>query len=308
MLNIRKSEKVKEFKSYRGVCPVQIVGFNPNKAELEALRGKPVDKVTPYVSTREFDNGVKVPRVTLAFHLKPTSPIIEHPFVVTRFFDILNMKRTNRDGTKTQVVNKYGDFAWLTDEEISSGQHNENSNIRFYKIEDIRPAYAGEEKVTKFLKAFFNVPTSYYNKKDADGNLIRVDIEDVSTAEFRLSKIASYFTGDFSEIKSNINKVKDNEMKVVLGEKVVDGRSYIDVFDGEFLKNQNTKYNYIASRIINTQENGSFPNTTFLEEDNSLIDVHEIVKGVVKPTNLASMVDLPALPGDDVESSEENWF
>ena len=108
-------------KLYIGIAPVFVTAVNPNKALLSKFYNFDVEEEPTYISEAEVGpdgNKVKVPQVRIVF-LVLSDPAkcngIEMRKSITFF--IKKAIRYNRDATKVQVIDKYGQTAWPTIEE-----------------------------------------------------------------------------------------------------------------------------------------------------------------------------------------------
>ena len=97
-------------KRYVGVAPVFVLGVNPNKEELERLYNTQLENAPEYLSEVEVgEDKHKVPNVRIDFIVKTDAEKcggIEFTTKVTFF--IRKKPRINWDGSKVQVIDKYG--------------------------------------------------------------------------------------------------------------------------------------------------------------------------------------------------------
>jgi hypothetical protein len=203
--------------------------------------------------------------------------------------------RYNRDATKIQVINKYGETTWLPVENAKAGTVPEN--LSWFEPADFRPAYIGEEELTNFIKAYLNIPNKSYRKKD--GTV--VDIKDKSEAEARLDNIENYFKGDFSELRNVIALQPKNKVKCMFGVKTTDeNKQYQAVYTQKFLKNNVTDYSKLDEELQERKANGAYPDTEF-----SVCDLKEYG---VEATNFSEVTnsdsDMPFVEG----GSSSPWF
>lgn len=121
----------------------------------------------------------------------------------------------NRDRSKVEVINKYGESTYLPIACVE-GTEPIPDNMKWYDTSGMRPTYIGEADLTAFIKAFLNIPSKSYRK----GNEV-VFIKNLADAEAKLDKIESYFRGDVSELKSVIGLQPNNRVKVMFGVKLL---------------------------------------------------------------------------------------
>lgn len=285
-------------KRYIGVAPVYVLAVNPNKAELEKLYDTEIENAPEYIGESEVGpegNKRTVPQVRLDFIIKTDSDKCGIDMMSKVSFFLKRDARYNRDATKIQVINKYGETTWLPVENAKAGTVPEN--LSWFEPADFRPAYIGEEELTNFIKAYLNIPNKSYRKKD--GTV--VDIKDKSEAEARLDNIENYFKGDFSELRNVIALQPKNKVKCMFGVKTTDeNKQYQAVYTQKFLKNNVTDYSKLDEELQERKANGAYPDTEF-----SVCDLKEYG---VEATNFSEVTnsdsDMPFGEGD----SSSPWF
>lgn len=286
-------------KRYIGVAPVYVLAVNPNKAELEKLYDTELENAPEYIGEAEVGqegNKHTVPQVRLDFIVQTDPEKCNGIDMKTKVsFFIKKEVRYNRDETKVQVINKYGETTWLPIENAKNGTVPEN--LSWFEAADFRPAFIGEEELTAFIKAYLNIPNKSYRKKD--GTV--VELKDKSEAEARLDKIADYFKGDFSELRNVIALQPKNKVKCMFGVRTTDeNKQYQAVYTQKFLKNNVTDYSKLDEELQERKANGAYPDTEF-----SICDLKEYS---VEATEFASTTeDDGDLPFAGNESSSP-WF
>ena len=142
-----KSSEVTEVKRYIGVAPVYAIAVNPNKKQLEEIYNTTVENEPSYIS----ENEDKVKQVRIDFITKTDPEKCNGIEITPRVtFFISNEVRYNRDKTKVQVINKYGETTWLPVEDAKAGRVPES--LSWFEPADFRPAYVGEEELTGFIR------------------------------------------------------------------------------------------------------------------------------------------------------------
>lgn len=286
-------------KRYIGVAPVYVLAVNPNKAELEKLYDTELENAPEYVGEAEVGqegNKHKVPQVRLDFIVQADPEKCNGIDMKTKVsFFIKKEVRYNRDETKVQVINKYGETTWLPIENAKNGTIPEN--LSWFEAAEFRLAFIGEEELTAFIKAYLNIPNKSYRKKD--GTV--VELKDKSEAEARLDKIANYFKGDFSELRNVIALQPKNKVKCMFGVRTTDeNKQYQAVYTQKFLKNNVTDYSKLEEELQERKANGAYPDTEF-----SICDLKEYS---VEATEFATTTeDDGDLPFAGSESSSP-WF
>lgn len=258
----KESTEGASIKRYIGVAPVYILAVNPTKAELEQIYDTTLENTPEYISEVEVGqegNKHKVPQVRIDFIVQTDPNRCNGIDMKTKISFFLNREaRFNRDNTKIQVINKYGETTWLPKENLATKTIPENLN--WFEPADFRPAYMGEEDLTGFIKAYLNIPNKSY--KNRAGEV--VEIKDKTEAEARLDNIEAYFKGDFSELREIIALQPKNKVKALFGVKVTeDNKQYQAVYTQKFLKNNITDYSGLDVDMQTRKANGAYPSTEF---------------------------------------------
>ena len=296
------SKEATEIKRYTGVGSVFVVGVNPNKAELEKLYDRELDKDPEYITEKD---GVTSARIDFIIKTDPTAKCSNGIELLTKFsMFIRNEYRFNKDKTKVQVIDKYGRTAWVTKEQAK------NHEIPVYKNgpanidKDYRPAYVGEEDITNFLKLFLGISNvEKWVKNEATGRREVVGLVDnPQDCECRLENIEDYFKGKFNEIKGAINLMPNNKIKVLFGVRTTDeGKQYQDVYTRKFLSNAVSVYDKLAEDVQTNKDNGAYPNTEFV-----IADLQEYT---VQATNFNNTNNNNGdMPFDEETSASTDWF
>lgn len=237
------------FKMYTGITPVKCKYVCPTKEQLSQITGRDWPKDMAY--TKTTDDGIK--QANLSFPMTVDTKVNgeEVHIMVLQNISIWNAPRYKSDGSKFQVVDKWGNFAWVTEEEYNNHITPLSNNGNKLKIDasNWRKAYRGEENLMKFLKPRINVEDAFEYK-----NKEWVLKSDTSNSECRLDNIAKYFDGDFSEIQAGLNLMPENEVKAFL---------YVDEYEGkqrqaiarEYVNLSSNKYNDLEREIQSINDN-----------------------------------------------------
>lgn len=251
-------------KLYIGVAPVFIVGVNPNKAEYEKLFNRTLDDAPVYIGEGEVGpegDRVKVPQIRIDFIVKTDAEKCGVELTDRITFFLSKARNFNRDRSKVEVINKYGESTYLPIACVE-GTEPIPDNMKWYDTSGMRPTYIGEADLTAFIKAFLNIPSKSYRK----GNEV-VFIKNLADAEAKLDKIESYFRGDVSELKSVIGLQPNNRVKVMFGVKTTDDNNqYQAVYTKKFLKNMVNDYSKLDEDLQARKNAGAYPSVEFLAE------------------------------------------
>lgn len=307
----KQSSEEAIFKRYIGVCPVFVKAVNPNKAEHEKLFNTTLEEAPVYVQDKEDNNGNSYKNVRISLVLQPDVEKIgfEMPLVTMPLF-ITNQKQHGANSGKYQVVDKYGRFAWATEEEISAKEIPTYSNGKKADISnDYRIAYVGEEDLTNFIRVFLCIPS--ITKWDNDEKCM-VPNNDVKPEECEcrldVESIEKFFKGDFSEIKEILGFQPNNKIKVCLGVRtdMNSGKLFQSVYTKKFMSNASTNYNSLdkalQADIAYASEHGKTLNTEYSAEA-----VHEYS---VTPTTFSAPSEAAPsgdMPFDSTDDSSSPW-
>lgn len=273
----QESTETREFKKYVGVASSFVVAVNPTKSELENIYGREMANDPEYLV--DTDNG-KEARIVFVVKTDPEANNgIE--MINRAMFTLRNAPAYNRDKTKVQVIDNYGNTTWANTEDAKAGKQLLDRNGNPLKIDSsYRMACVGEADLIGFLKpylcvgdAFNYVNGSWVKKSNADDFL------------FGLEHIKDYFKGDFSEIKEAIALQPNNKVKLLYGVRTTDdGKQYQVVatrFGMVLHNNAGSKaLERLEKELANAKNNGSYANTDYR--------VQELSEYEVQPTDLSN--------------------
>ena len=270
----KESTEELEIKRYVGVAPVYVLAVNPNKAKLEELYGRKLDKEPEYVTEKD---GVKSARIDFIVKTNPERCGGVELITKVSFF-VADSFIFGKEQTKTKIIDKYGRTAWVTKEEMKEHAIPQYSTGPANIDKDYRQCYKGEEELTEFMKVYLEIPNvQVYDRITGKWNMV----EDPSQSEARLDHIADYFKGNFKELIDGISMQPNNQVKVLFGIKTTeDGKQYQDVFTSKVLKSSATNYGYLDTAVQERKANGGYPNTTF--------EICSLKEYGVEPTNFGT--------------------
>ena len=289
----KESTEGSAVKRYVGVAPVYVLVVNPSKEELEKIYDTELENAPEYLSETEIGQEgakYKVPQVRVDFIVQTDLEKCNGIDMKTKVsFFIAKEVRYNKDGSKVQVINKYGETTWLPIEHAKAGTVPES--LSWFEPADFRPALIGEEELTNFIKIYLNIPNKSYRKKNGEV----VELKDKSEAEARLDKIQDYFKGDFSELRNVIALQPKNKVKCLFGIKTTDdNKMYQAVYTQKFLRNNTTDYSKLDAEVQERKQNGAYPNTEFF--------IGDLKEYTVEPTNFAPSAN------SEEPSTTSPWF
>jgi len=290
----KESTEVQEFKKYIGVGSSYVLAVNPNKAELEKIYGNEQANEPEYLV--DGDNG-KEARIHFIVKTDPeTNNGIE---IISRLmFTLRPTPAYNRDQTKVQVLDNYGNSTWANTEDAKAGKKLLSAEGKELMIDTkYRMACVGEADLVGFLKTYLRVDPAFEYK---NGSWVKKANAD--DCLFALEHINDYFKGDFSELREAIGMQPNNKVKLLYGVRTADTdngpRQYQAVAArADLIMHNNAgskSFEKVERRLAEMKASGSYPTTEF--------KVKELQEWEVTPTNLDKPVDDP-LGG----SSEMPW-
>ena len=286
----QESKEATEFKRYVGVGSSFVVAVNPTKEELEAIYGREQANDPEYVV--DTDNGKEA---HITFVVK-TDPAVNNGIeIINRaMFTLRNAPAYNRDQTKVQVIDKYGNTTWADTEVAKAKGKILTANGNDAKIApDYRMACVGEADLIEFLKPYLGVGDAF-NYINGSWVLKNGNLDDYL---FGLEHIKDYFTGDFSELKEALALQPNNKVKLLYGVRTADdGKQYqtVVVRHGFVLPNYagSKTFERLEKELARAKDNGSFASTE--------LRVQELAEYNVAPTDLNSAPVADTTSGGDM--------
>lgn len=300
-LAIGKTQESKEttegFKRYIGIGSTFVKGVQPTKKQLDDFFGYESQSEPEYIKMGE--NGKEV---HITFLLQTDPDACNGIDLKSRAMFTLRLQPAyNRDHSKVQVIDQYGNYTWANAEDAKVGKPILSSNGNPQKIDTkYRVACVGECDLVAFLKKYLCIGEAF---NYVNGSWIKKDNADDYI--FTLENIKDYFNNDFKELKEAIALQPNNKLKLLYGVRTTDeGRQYQAVCTrGELVLANAASSNAIArleKNLANAKQNGAYSNTEYR--------VCELQEYTVEPTNL----DKPASSVDDLpfgapSSGEMPW-
>ena len=219
--------EVKEgsFKLYWGVAPVTVLAVNPTKAELGKIFGKEPEKEPVYYSQVEVEeNGQKKKkdRSRIEFIVRN-----EELNLTSRMsFFLEDSYLTTREG-KYGVIDNFGNTAWVTPEEYKAKAiplSKEGNPLRI--ANDYRLEKRGESELILFIRNLLGIKNShtYENKQ-------WVLQADPSKYFCYFEKLDDILKGKVDEIRKIIAIAQGKKVKVLLGVRFDEGRTFQTVYE-----------------------------------------------------------------------------
>lgn len=259
----RASTTGSDFKRYIGVGTVKVVAINPTKDELNKLTGRELENEIDYLGKDE-ELDCKTARIDIWLKLEPELNNGIESFEKHSIF-IKKSARYNKDNTKIQVINKYGQTMWALIEDFKS--KNWSDLPTWFENADIRPTFIGEEELISLIKVYLNIPSVSWK----DGKGVVKYIANREDAEAQLENYNKYFEGNFKELQELVKLFPDNIFKACFGVKLTDdGKEYQTIYGKMFLKPSVKTYTALEKSINDSKDAGGFATTEF-----SVNPIHE---------------------------------
>lgn len=279
-------ENLGSFKRYIGVSPVNVVALNPTKEELEKLLGTTLQKDIEYFS--KDANGNNQIRLDFWVQIDPNwgKQLVVPPQKLSLF--VSESVRVNKDKTKVQVIDKYGNTGWVTKEEFKEKIVPETSKRL---TNTYRECYSGEEKLIDFIKKWLNIPENSVYK-----NGVWEFIPDMSKCEAEFKNIKALIKGDIKDLQSLVKKYSDYKVKLCFGVKTTeDNKKYQTIYTGLFLKHSSGNYDRFDAAINDEKLRGALANMEFSSEQ---LKPYEIEPSKFE-NSTSSTIPQVTLPGID---------
>lgn len=291
-----ESKEAAEIKHYIGVGSTFIKGVNPDKKTLDAFMGFESRNEPEYI--KEDDNG----KMAIIRFLTETDPKANNDIDLKSniSFVLRNTPAYNKDQTKVQVIDEYGNSTWASVEDAKAGKKLMSANGKELKIgSKYRMACRGEANLVAFLKTYLCIDDAF---NYINGSWVLKD--NAADYVFGLEHIKDYFKGDFSELNDALKLQPNNKIKLLYGVRTTDKGQFQDIAsrEGLFLRNSAgaSALMRLAKQLANDKQAGAYASTDFR--------VQELQEYDVKPTDLsAPQNNDPLSEGAGSEDDENPW-
>jgi hypothetical protein len=260
------------FKRYLGLASCYVLAVNPTKEEAEKLLGYELKEEPQYVGEDEQGKFVDITFIVR------TDPKANGGIEITNRASIRMrpIAAANKDNTKLQVIDEYGNSSWGDKELVDAGGKIEPAQ----KLSKYSKACVGQCALVDFLKNLLNVPDAYYFKND---HWVLKSADKAAEGVFNLEHIKDYFKGDVTEIREALALQPHNKIKLLYGIKTKDdGSQYQTICTNEQMTLNNAAgikgYTRLEKNIANAKARGSFANVIY--------KVAELAEFSLQPTNL----------------------
>lgn len=301
----KQVEENQSFRRYVGFAPVKVLCVNPNKAQLAEI-GINVNDEPVYKTQIEVD-GKKVNQTRVTIYVQTTDNDNKVDIISNVNFFCTNEVNVNRDKTKFQVIDNFGESSWVTKEQYQTKALPPKTKM----FGDYRPAKRGEVELTKFIKYWAGIE----DRTRWDNNAQTfVPVNDVENCDIQLNW-EDIMSGKLEEIKGLIAAAKEKEtkenvvykIKVLFGVQTTsEGRRYQTIFSRDFMRNNNNGYtNFYKKNIEDYKKSGGMANVEY-----SAMIIHEYIpeKSVVTPSDSPIPDTIPETNSNDLSDLNDLPF
>lgn len=255
-MSFAKGTETTEFKNEIkvGVIPYILKAVCPDLHELKAIYGENVKEIN-YI-TKPGEKQVSVVFIFEEYDPntnKPTGNLIRH------YHFLKYEAATNKDLTKVEVINQYGDSAWVTNEEFDQKlppSYNKDFILPYKKC--IR----GESGLIDFIKTYIGIPN--VNKYENGGWVQRDNLNDCK-ASFTKEHLEQLTSGDFTYLKQILSYQPDNKIKFYTGVRTTENGQYATLLFESPIRYAASKYTSAIKQSKYVMENNDeiyFPEET----------------------------------------------
>jgi hypothetical protein len=297
-LMVGKTQESKEageggFKRYVGVGSTFVKGVQPSKKEIDEFFGFESQSEPEYLV--DTDNGKEL-RITFLIQTDPeTCNGIE--LKSRAMFTLRQAAAYNRDQTKCEVIDQYGNHTWISTEDAKAGKAILKADGNPQKIDTkYRIACVGECDLVDFLKKYLCVPDAF---NYVNGVWMKKEDADNLKFGFTTDDIKAMFSGNFKDLKDAIAMQPNNKVKLLYGVRTNDeGKQYQAVCTrGELILANAANVNALTKLekdLANAKQNGAYQNIDYR--------VCELQEWTVEPTNLEAHAG-----SEDSSASDMPW-
>lgn len=267
------------------------VAVNPSKKELEDLKqNKGLNVYVPdqepaYIGKFALDQA-KPNETTDYFDITIYIRSLAFPDNIDRLtYRVYNTGRKSQTG-KFEVINAYGNTAWLEKANIDS--KTAPAEMNWYVMDGVKYLRRGEAPLVAFIRALRNL------KNVAQDTPNKEQLRSV----FSDDDIKKMLKGDFKNIKNIILEVPEAAVTLVTGIRTNDDKKYQDYYRDlplrSYITDSNRSDEWIIKQIADAQANSRYANTNFFLS--SGIEGREYIAGMEGNSSSNDSFDFPDAP------------
>jgi len=226
------------------------------------------------------DNEIKVPQLRISFITK-TDPKIGcnggiETIIPVNYFLTKSHNYSKKDGvTKVQVIDEYGNTAWVTSEELKNGTipeytikngPNAGKKAKTAIAEGYRKAFSGEENLMKFIAALLSIPSAKVWDAEEQMFYLKTDPAELKKCEcrFDLDTLKKFFEGNTKELEDTVNFQPNNRLKMLFGVRTAQNKNmYQCAYTDAPMKLASTSLSSLESKLKEDKRLGRHPSEQY---------------------------------------------
>lgn len=257
----------KGWKIYTGIENFHPVAVNPTMAELNEMGIPATQEPTYFGKTTRNVQGEEKELDYFSVRVFLENDDADNQVKTQVQYTVLADYTESSTG-KYMVINKYGSTTWF-EPEVVDGNKAVPDNMQWYVTDGVKKCYKGEEALISFIRCLRNLPniTSKTAEKDKSKGI----------SVFTEDDLNKMFRGDFNDIRRVIMESKDNKVGYLLGAKKLDDSKNVQALYARmplkaYVKHapNSRDYNKLIESVTQSQQNGSYSDTSFDLNDTTL--------------------------------------
>lgn len=198
------------FTPYVGYAVMKVVAVNPTGEELMKITGQ---GLTSEVYCGKTDENIDWAQVNIWLGPAEDNPQIPFVKLPIRLF---RQARKNKDGSKVKAIDRFGNSAWVTNEQFQKKEIPlAKSGIKLPIIPPYELCCVNQDVLTDFIRTWANIRQSFNWDNDKRA-FVQKSEEELKECECKLDRLKNLWAGDFSEIKQFVEPLKDHKIRVLL--------------------------------------------------------------------------------------------
>ena len=299
----QESSETPEFSKYIGYSNSYVLAVNPNKAELEKIYGREMEKEPEYVG--EDERG-KFVHIHFIVKTDPWDGGSEKKNVPGHGVEIINRmmvtirptQAVTKDGTQVTVIDSCGNYGKMLKEDADAHKKPVSVNGKELRIlDDYKIAFEGQDILTYILKTYLGMDWGFDYK---NGTWIKK--ANTEEDKFVFENVKALLSGDVKEIKEAIALQPNNKIKLLYGIRTTEeGKQYQQICTRDkFILRSNANETAIIKMdavLKDAYNRGSFSNVEY--------KVQKLQEYDVQPTNLEAASETKG--SEDLSSGNMPW-
>lgn len=288
------------FQRYIGIAPFNFVAINPTLEEIKTFIPNYQGKEPDY---KVESDGIKGIRLSFWWKIvkdhSSTEEILkntEEDLYFNTSILLMNNERVSTSGS-IQIINNYGDTAWISPELAAKGELPLWAMKNEYQL-PYRPCLSNEDTLMDVIKKYLGIPMT---KNYINGAWVLKSEEELQSCRALLTpqNLAAIFNGDVSSIKQAMMSKKDNKVKFPMAVRIADdNKKYQEVMIRYPITFRTGKYDRVLKDIQAAVNNGAFGNLDFGGDISSPDYSFDFRLYVEKPTDIKTEDASSGLPWD----------